>query len=218
VSNPDGLQRSPLRYKRFGGGYRREDVESALAELGLTLRQLGQDLESLRDRNGGLEGELAAARSEIESYRAKENELWQMMSAALRGAVEIEEGATARAQEIVAQAEEEAQRIRSEASRRLEDSSERFNELLRVKDNLLDAMRRVVGDFGQAITRFEQGEQLSPETAPAAPAAPPPPTPLHATPPPVSPPVSPPPLAPAPPAAAEEPVSEFPRAVKPLRP
>ena len=183
MSTPDRYQRPPLRYKRFGGGYRREDVEFALAELRLTLRQLDNDLETLRDRNRELEGELAAARTEIESFRAKEHELSQTMAAALRRATEIEEGANARAREIIAQAEEAAMRIRSEASRRIEDSSAQFNELLRLKDNLLDAMRTVVGDFDHAITRVERGEQLFPgvlqevpsEARPEAPAEPRPP-------------------------------------------
>ncbi len=171
-STQDRYQRPPLRYKRFGGGYRREDVEFALAELRLTLRQLDNDLESLRDRNRELDGELQTARHEIESFRAKEHELSQTMAAALRRAAEIEEGAQGRAREIVGQAEEAAMRIRSEASRRIEDSGAQFNELLRLKDNLLDAMRSVVGDFDQAISRVERGEQLFPGLAQAVPESP----------------------------------------------
>jgi hypothetical protein len=179
VSAQERYQRPPLRYKRFGGGYRREDVEFALAELRLTLRQLDNDLESLRDRNRELEGELQLARNEIESFRGKEHELSQTMAAALRRATEIEDGASSRAREIIAQAEEAAMRIRSEASRRIEDSSAQFNELLRLKDNLLDAMRSVVGDFDQAISRVERGEQLFPGVMQAVPgeAAPPAPPP-----------------------------------------
>jgi cell division septum initiation protein DivIVA len=214
VSIPDGFQHPPLRYKRFGGGYRREDVEVALSELGLTLRQLGQDLESLRVRNHELEGELATARSEIDSYRAKENELWQTMSAALRGAADIAGGAAARAREIVAQAEEEALRLHAEASPRLEDSNARFTELQRLKDNLLEAMRGVVGDFGQAITRVERGEQLFPgvqqdpetvqEAASPAPAADAPASAAGDTTVPISPLVSLPSLVPPPPADGGE--------------
>ena len=162
MSMPDGSQRPPLRYRRFGGGYRREDVEFALAEMRLTLRQLDNDLTSLHDRNRELEGELARTRSEIEAFRAKEQELWQTMSIALRRAEEIEEGATARAREIVAQAEEAATRIRSEASSRIEETRAQFNELLRLKDNLLEEMRRVVGDFDHAISDVGRREQLFP--------------------------------------------------------
>ena len=163
MSIPDGSQRPPLRYRRFGGGYRREDVEFALAEMRLTLRQLDNDLTSLHDRNRELEGELARTRSEIEAFRAKEHELWQTMSIALRRAEEIEEGATARAREIVAQAEEAATRIRSDATSRIEDTRAQFNELLRLKDNLLEEMRRVVGDFDHAISDVGRREQLFPD-------------------------------------------------------
>jgi DivIVA protein len=162
MSIPDGSQRPPFRYRRFGGGYRREDVDFALAEMRLTLRQLDNDLTSLHDRNRELEGELARTRSEIEAFRAKEQELWQTMSIALRRAEEIEKGATARAREIVAQAEEAAARIRSEASSRIEDTRAQFNELLRLKDSLLEEMRRVVGDFDHAISDVGRREQLFP--------------------------------------------------------
>jgi hypothetical protein len=162
MSVPEAYQRPQLRYRRFGGGYRREDVELALAELRLTLRQLDNDIESLRGRNRELEGELANARSQVELYRAKEQELTQTMAAALRRATEIEDNAGARAREIVSQAEEDAARIRADATRRIEETNSRFNELLRLKSNLLDAMRGIVGDFDRAISRAERGEQPFP--------------------------------------------------------
>ena len=206
MSMPDGSQRPPLRYRRFGGGYRREDVEFALAEMRLTLRQLDNDLTSLHDRNRELEGELARTRSEIEAFRAKEQELWQTMSIALRRAEEIEEGATARAREIVAQAEEAAARIRAEASSRIEDTRAQFNELQRLKDSLLEEMRRVVGDFDHAISEVGRREQRFPgvmqdaagearpepgeEAASPAEAAIPPAEPASVGPAPVEPPVS----------------------------
>ena len=79
MSAPDRFQRPPLRYKRFGGGYRREDVEFALAELRLTLRQLENDFISSRcaTENGDLEGELSDRANEIEGFRVKEHELSQ---------------------------------------------------------------------------------------------------------------------------------------------
>lgn len=160
MSMPEGQQHPPpLRYRRFGGGYRRQDVEVALAELNMTLRQLDNDLATLRSRNRELEGELSSARSEIESLRAKEQELSQTMAGVLRRANEIEDGASARASEIIAQAEEAATRVRNEANRRIEDSSVQYNELLRMKDNLLDSMRTVIGDFDLAISRVAHGRR-----------------------------------------------------------
>jgi cell division septum initiation protein DivIVA len=123
MSLPEPYQRPQLRYRRFGGGYRREDVELALAELRLTLRQLDNDIETLRGRNRELDGELANARSQVEFYRAKEQELMQTMAAALRRATEIEDNAGGRAREIIAQAEEDAARIRADATRRIEETN-----------------------------------------------------------------------------------------------
>ena len=193
-SVPEPYQRPQLRYRRFGGGYRREDVELALAELRLTLRQLDNDIETLRGRNRELEGELANARSQVEFYRAKEQELMQTMAAALRRATEIEDNAGGRAREIIAQAEEDAARIRADSTRRIEETNSRFNELLRMKSNLLDAMRGIIGDFDRAVSRAERGEQ----PFPGAPADPVEPVPAAAFAVPYQPAAVPPPVSPSP--------------------
>jgi F0F1-type ATP synthase membrane subunit b/b' len=164
-----GYQRPPFRYRRLGGGYRREDVDEAFAELRLTLRQLDVDLADLDGRNRNLEDELSSVRGELDALRAKERELTELIAGALRRASDIEEAADRRGAEIVAQAKEEAMRIRAEATRRIEESGGQFNELFRVKDRLLDAMRRVVADFDHAIL----GERADPPS-PAAPAEAPP--------------------------------------------
>src|SRR5947207_2856553 len=160
MSAPDRFPRPPLRYKRFGGGYRREDVEFALAELRLTLRQLDNDLESLRDRARDLEIELRSARTEVEGYRQKEAEVSRTMGDVLRRSDEIEAAAQERARAIVASAEEAALKARADAHRRIEETGAQFNDLLRMKDNLLETMRSVVGDFEHAIERVERGESL----------------------------------------------------------
>ena len=71
-----------LRYRRLGGGYRREDVERALADLQWAMRGLEEDVESLRARSGELETELHEVRGELEAYRARESELEQVVQAA----------------------------------------------------------------------------------------------------------------------------------------
>ena len=158
VSMPEGQQHPPpLRYRRFGGGYRREDVEVALAELSMTLRQLDNDLATLRSRNRELEGELSSARSEIESLRAKEQELSQTMAGVLRRGNEIEDGASARAQRDhrAGRGGGDPRPQRGEQpDRGLERSVQR---VAAQKDNLLDAMRTVIGDFDLAISRVAHG-------------------------------------------------------------
>lgn len=73
---------STLRYNRFGGGYRREDVEAALQQLLLTVRAVDADLHALRLRSEPLEGELREARHELEAYRAREEHLLALIDRA----------------------------------------------------------------------------------------------------------------------------------------
>src|SRR5437879_2335604 len=85
-----------------------------------------------------------------------------------------EEGAHERARAIIAAAEDAVQRSRSEASRRIEETGGQFNELIRLKENLVVALRGVVGEFEEALSRVERGESLYGRSAPFASAPPPP--------------------------------------------
>jgi chromosome segregation ATPase len=76
------LEGHELRYRRLGGGYRREDVEQVLAELQHTMRLLEGDLEGLRMRSAELEGEVHDVRAEVEAYRTRESELEQAVQTA----------------------------------------------------------------------------------------------------------------------------------------
>ena len=71
-----------LRYRRIGGGYRREDVEAALGSLLDGVRSVEASVERLHDRSLYLESELRAARAELQAYHARERRL----EAALRRA------------------------------------------------------------------------------------------------------------------------------------
>ena len=190
------IQQPPLRYRRLRGGYRKEDVEFALAELRLNLHNLDTDLEALRVRARELEEELRSTRAELETSRTRELELSQTMAGILRRANEIEESAHERAREIVAAAEDAAQRSRAEAVRRVEETSGQFNEIVRLKENLVGSMRRVVGEFDEALSRVQRGESLFARA-------------VTQEPPPV-PPISPPPFEPWPEPSAQPPVHEEP--------
>ena len=68
----------PLRYRRLGGGYHKEDVEDALETLGETARNAEASLERLRQVSARLG-------SELQEYRASEERL----EAAVRRAEEL---------------------------------------------------------------------------------------------------------------------------------
>lgn len=72
------LDVAPLRYRRFGGGYRKEDVDEALVTLAETARNAEASLEQLRQLSARLGDELR-------EYRACEERL----EAAVRRAEEL---------------------------------------------------------------------------------------------------------------------------------
>jgi phage shock protein A len=65
-------ERQELRYRRLGGGYRRQDVEESLQQLLATVGTVQGTIELLRRRTAQLEAELAAARAELEAYHARD--------------------------------------------------------------------------------------------------------------------------------------------------
>jgi len=65
-------EKQALRYRRLGGGYRRQDVEESLQQLLATVGTVQGTIELLRRRTAQLEAELAAARSELEAYHARD--------------------------------------------------------------------------------------------------------------------------------------------------
>src|SRR5947208_16180999 len=117
----DDFARPPIRYRRFGGGYRREDVDLLLAELRLTLRALELELGSLREGSRTLEEQLRAARAEIDGYHAKGYELARVMNSVRERAERIEAEAEGRATALVAQAEAQAAQRAADAERSLAD-------------------------------------------------------------------------------------------------
>jgi chromosome segregation ATPase len=61
-----------LRYRRLGGGYRRQDVEASLQRLLATVTTVEGSIELLRRRTAQLEAELESARAELEAYHVRD--------------------------------------------------------------------------------------------------------------------------------------------------
>jgi hypothetical protein len=140
----DQLVRPPLRYRRFGGGYRREDVDLLLAELRLTLRALELELGGLRERGRELEGQLRNSRAEIDSYHAKGYELAKVMNSVRDRAAALEQEAAERAAALIADAEEES-------ARRVAEAEARIAELERKRELVLTEVRALVTRVGETI-------------------------------------------------------------------
>lgn len=160
-----------LRYRRFGGGYRRDEVLFHLRELEATVRKLEAALASSRERSQSLVAELAGARAEIGVLRAREHEVDQALAGANRRANDVVETAELQARAILARAEEQAARIRGEAHLKVDDIGKQLEEILRLRDTMLGLLKGAVQDVGTAVGRIERGEPVF-GTAPSAPRPP----------------------------------------------
>jgi hypothetical protein len=153
-------------------GYRRTQVEVALAELRLMVRHLQEDATETRQRAQQVEDELREARIELDSRRAREAEVQQAFEAAQERVREVEAAAEMTARAILAEAEEKASRTRAEAHLRTESVSGQVDELLRLRDTLVQTMRGVIRDFDYAVERVEKGESVLPAEPTASPLEP----------------------------------------------
>jgi len=64
-----------LRYRRFGGGYRRDDVEEALLRLVETVGAVESAHDDLRSHSQELETELRDKDRELVAFRSREERL-----------------------------------------------------------------------------------------------------------------------------------------------
>jgi len=85
-----------LRYRRFFGGYNRNDVNYSLRELEDAVRRLEEQLEEVRVHARDTETELRFTQAELAAFRARETQITEALAAAQRRAGELEESAEAR--------------------------------------------------------------------------------------------------------------------------
>jgi hypothetical protein len=142
-----GLRRSAV------GGFRRADVEILVARLRAENERLARRVEEAWRRLQVLEADLATTRSDNDALRAREQ-------AALAHASELEAAAEARALRMLAEAGEGAARLHEDAAARTEQLAAQVDELVRVKESLMESIRDVLRDFGYVVERIDRGERV----------------------------------------------------------
>lgn len=146
--------RPPLRFRRLGGGYRREDVEHLLAEMRLTFRELELELATIHARARDLESQLGEARLELDLFRERRFELARAMTNARVRAEKIEHDAQMHAAEIVAAAGEEAGRRLEELGTHVAARCGELEELLALtKQTFVAGVRGCVRELEVALER-----------------------------------------------------------------
>jgi hypothetical protein len=164
----DDLSTHKLRRAWFSG-YRVADVEILVAQMSLRLSQLAGDLGMTRARLEEAERERRELAALLDSAHRREVELIERASAAEAERDEAVREALSRATHTIDEAQLDAARIRADATLDAERARGQVDELLRLRDTLVQTMRGVISDFDYAVGRVEKGESVLPAEPTAAP-------------------------------------------------
>jgi hypothetical protein len=126
-------------------GYRRPDVDSLVDSYRRELAALAESVERLWQDRAQLQDELHETRTRLQAELDRERVL----------RAEAEQRARAQAARVIADAEEQATAVRHEAHQRVADATDRLQDVLRVRDQLLAEIRGILHAYGDVLERAE---------------------------------------------------------------
>jgi cell division septum initiation protein DivIVA len=160
-------------------GYRRPDVELALARATIARERIQLELEVTRTRAEDLEQEVTDLRAQIANHRQREAELLAALDEVRQRRDSFEREARAKADEILAEARERAASLRTEGLKEVGELQEHVEQLLGLRSGLTATLKRTMEEVGGVLDRLagrgEKREQQAPEPSPPEHTPPPPP-------------------------------------------
>jgi DivIVA protein len=149
IPAPLEVVQQPSRLRTAWMGYNRADADLMMAELRLTIRLLQNDVDALQERSAKLEAEL----DEKREFERGHLDMSESIAEALTHARKLEEEAREKAHEIEAAAEADAQKARAEAFKQIEEQERQFASLLKLKDDLIEELRKTLTSPAGATVR-----------------------------------------------------------------
>lgn len=170
-------------------GYRRGDVELALARSTIARDRVEFELAAANARANAMQAEIDELHRRLDSFRDRERDLAAALDEVRERREQLERGAELRAQAIIGDAEQRATALRSEGLRQVGELQQQVEQLLGLRAGLTTALKRATQDISDALDRvaaaparaLEHGIQqhrAEPAQAPLPP-PPPPPEPAH---------------------------------------
>lgn len=142
------LRRALLR------GYRRPDVELALARATIARERVQLELEATRGRADDLEREVDELRSQVANHRERETELLAALDELRDRRESFEREARARADEIIAEARERAASMRTEGLKEVGELQEHVEQLLGLRVGLTATLKRTMQEVGGVLEKL----------------------------------------------------------------
>jgi len=150
VSEPS-LRRSRLR------GYRRADVEAALAHDQLLRTRLELDLEAATARITALETEVRDLNSRIDAGRAREASLMESLDEIRRRREQTERESRHRADQLIMEAEERVAALKTEGLQQVGQLQGQLESLLDLRATFTQTLQRLSEDLAAAMARLAAG-------------------------------------------------------------
>ena len=157
--------------RAFLRGYKRADVELALARATIARERVQLELEAVRLRSDDLQREVEDLRAQVADHRRRETELLAALDEVRERRESLEREARLKADEIVADARAKAAGLRTEGLKEVGELQEHVEQLLGLRAGLTATLKRTMHEIGGALERLAGGRsERPPESEPAPPA------------------------------------------------
>jgi predicted nucleic acid-binding Zn-ribbon protein len=151
VANDQSLRRARWR------GYRRADVEAALAHDQLVRTRLELDLEAATQRISALELEVRELNTRIDAGRAREASLTQSLDEVRQRREQTDREARHRAHQLVVEAEERAAALKTDGLRQVGELQGQVEALLDMRATFTRTMQQLSEDLAAGMARLAAG-------------------------------------------------------------
>jgi chromosome segregation ATPase len=165
VSDEPKLRRAWLR------GYRRGDVDLAVARATIAQEQTQHELEGTKARANAMHAEIKDLHRRLDDLRSREQQLARSLDEVRERREQLERETDQRARTIVGEAEQRAAAIRTEGLRSVGELQQQVEQLLGLRAGLSAALKRVTQDISDSLDRLAAAparaiEQKPPATEP----------------------------------------------------
>jgi len=148
------MEEQPALRRALFRGYRRADVELALARSTIARERVQLELEAVRARAEDLLADVEEQRTQIADHRRREAELLAALDEVRDRRDSLEREARLQANDILADARERAAAYRTEGLQEIQELQEQVEQLLSLKSGLTATLKQTMGEVGGILDRL----------------------------------------------------------------
>ena len=161
MSDEPKLRRAWLR------GYKRGDVDLAVARATIAHEQMHHELKGTKARANAMHAEIKDLHRRLDELRQREQTLARTLDEFRQRREQLEQEADARARSIVGEAEQRAAALRTDGLRAVGELQQQIEKLLGLRAGLSAALKRVTEDISDSLDRLAAAPARAIEQTPA---------------------------------------------------